>query len=331
MVSFAWRNLLTRPLRTALALVGLSVPILGRDGPVQPLGGAAEPGRGHPQQDPGGDGPPRERPQPRLQRPAGGPGAEVGQDPGRPDRGPRGLEDRPDDRRGQRLQPDARRGRQRQVLPGHPRHARDPGAGHRRPLPTAERRLSQGPAEGEGGGRYPPPRRPGQAPRRHQQEDRRRLRRRPGATQEGRGHAQLDTIKGEPFTIIGIYETGSMFLDVVLVMDISVARRVLGVAPDTVSSYYVEMDDPSTNDAVAARDRGGLRRGRCAEHVGVHGQFRHADGPARQVPADDGQPGAAGGDRRDHQHDADEHDRAVRRVRRPADQRLVARATSWRW
>jgi putative ABC transport system permease protein len=59
-------------------------------------------------------------------------------------------------------------------------------------------------------------------------------------------------IKGEPFTIIGIYETGSMFLDVVLVMDISVARRVLGVAPDTVSSYYVEMDDPSTNDAIAA-------------------------------------------------------------------------------
>src|SRR5215212_5467747 len=29
MGSFAWRNLLTRPLRTALALVGLSIPILG--------------------------------------------------------------------------------------------------------------------------------------------------------------------------------------------------------------------------------------------------------------------------------------------------------------
>src|SRR4051794_40881389 len=29
MGSFAWRNLMTRPLRTALALVGLSVPILG--------------------------------------------------------------------------------------------------------------------------------------------------------------------------------------------------------------------------------------------------------------------------------------------------------------
>ena len=26
---FAWRNLLTRPLRTMLALIGLSIPILG--------------------------------------------------------------------------------------------------------------------------------------------------------------------------------------------------------------------------------------------------------------------------------------------------------------
>ena len=29
MWNFAWRNLLTRPLRTVLALVGLSIPILG--------------------------------------------------------------------------------------------------------------------------------------------------------------------------------------------------------------------------------------------------------------------------------------------------------------
>src|SRR5947209_13953533 len=29
MLTFAWRNLLTRPLRTALALIGLSIPILG--------------------------------------------------------------------------------------------------------------------------------------------------------------------------------------------------------------------------------------------------------------------------------------------------------------
>jgi len=73
------------------------------------------------------------------------------------------------------------------------------------------------------------------------------------ADAQGRPKKVGDTleIKGEPFTIIGIYETGSMFLDVVLVMDISVARRVLGVAPDTVSSYYIEMADPSSNDAIA--------------------------------------------------------------------------------
>ena len=62
---------------------------------------------------------------------------------------------------------------------------------------------------------------------------------------------------------------------------------------------------------------------RRPEHVRVRRQLRHRDGPARHVPADDRQPGAARGRGRDHQHDADEHDRAVRRVRRPADQRLV--------
>ena len=36
------------------------------------------------------------------------------------------------------------------------------------------------------------------------------------------------------------------------------------------------------------------------------------------------------GDRRDHQHDADEHDRAVRRVRRAAGPTAGRRATSWR-
>jgi putative ABC transport system permease protein len=70
---------------------------------------------------------------------------------------------------------------------------------------------------------------------------------------QGRPKKVGDTLKimGEPFTIIGIYETGTMFLDVVLIMDINVARRVLGVAPDTVSSFYVEMVDPSRNDEIA--------------------------------------------------------------------------------
>ena len=50
------------------------------------------------------------------------------------------------------------------------------------------------------------------------------------------------------FTIIGLYETGSMLLDVVVVMDITTARQVLMVSPDTVSSFYVETLDPGRND-----------------------------------------------------------------------------------
>ncbi len=60
------------------------------------------------------------------------------------------------------------------------------------------------------------------------------------------------TIDNKPFEIIGIYDTGSMFLDVVIVMDIGTARKLLGVSEDQVSSFYVEMDDPSQNDRAAA-------------------------------------------------------------------------------
>jgi len=56
-------------------------------------------------------------------------------------------------------------------------------------------------------------------------------------------------IKGKPFHIVGLYETGSMLLDVVIVMDIDTAREVLDVSKDTVMSYYVETDNPARNDA----------------------------------------------------------------------------------
>jgi putative ABC transport system permease protein len=59
-------------------------------------------------------------------------------------------------------------------------------------------------------------------------------------------------IGGRPFTIVGLYDTGSMFLDVVILMDIDVARQVLGLGADTVSNYYVESMDPDGLDAVAA-------------------------------------------------------------------------------
>ncbi len=53
------------------------------------------------------------------------------------------------------------------------------------------------------------------------------------------------------FEIVGIYDTGSMFLDVVIVMDIGTARKLLGVSEDQVSTFYVEMTDPTANDKVS--------------------------------------------------------------------------------
>jgi putative ABC transport system permease protein len=43
-------------------------------------------------------------------------------------------------------------------------------------------------------------------------------------------------IKGQSFTIIGIYDTGSMLLDIVIVMDIGSARKLLEVPDAQVSS-----------------------------------------------------------------------------------------------
>ena len=58
-------------------------------------------------------------------------------------------------------------------------------------------------------------------------------------------------IADKSFTIVGMYETSSILLDVVIVMDIDTARHVLNVGKDTVSSMYVEGLDPGRNDDLA--------------------------------------------------------------------------------
>ena len=57
-------------------------------------------------------------------------------------------------------------------------------------------------------------------------------------------------IGGKPYEIIGLYETGSMLLDVMILMDIDTARKITNVSPDVVSSFYVEGKDPADNDAL---------------------------------------------------------------------------------
>jgi putative ABC transport system permease protein len=56
-----------------------------------------------------------------------------------------------------------------------------------------------------------------------------------------------------PFTIVGIYETKSVLLDVILVMDINTARDLLGAPKDAVSCFYVEANEPTRIDAVTRR------------------------------------------------------------------------------
>ncbi len=58
-------------------------------------------------------------------------------------------------------------------------------------------------------------------------------------------------IGGKSFEIVGLYNTGSMFLDVMILMDIDTARDLLDVPRGSVSSFYVEAEDPAKTDAVA--------------------------------------------------------------------------------
>lgn len=60
-------------------------------------------------------------------------------------------------------------------------------------------------------------------------------------------------IGGEPFEIIGLYETGSILLDVVIVMDLGTLRKFSKLPDDTVSIFYVEAADPAENEALAER------------------------------------------------------------------------------
>ncbi len=59
-------------------------------------------------------------------------------------------------------------------------------------------------------------------------------------------------ISGKPFHIVGIYETGSMLLDVVIVMDIATAREILHRPAGSLSCIYVEGEDAARNDALTA-------------------------------------------------------------------------------
>jgi putative ABC transport system permease protein len=60
-------------------------------------------------------------------------------------------------------------------------------------------------------------------------------------------------IGDKDFTIVGLYETGSLILDATILMDIDTARELLGLGPEVVSTFDVEPVDPAESDALAER------------------------------------------------------------------------------
>ncbi|MDB5352615.1 MAG: ABC-type transport system, involved in lipoprotein release, permease component [Planctomycetota bacterium] len=68
----------------------------------------------------------------------------------------------------------------------------------------------------------------------------------------GKPHKVGDSLRigNERFEIIGLYNTNSLVLDGVALMDIDTARKLLNVSKDKVSSIYVEATDPAKIDQV---------------------------------------------------------------------------------
>lgn len=57
----------------------------------------------------------------------------------------------------------------------------------------------------------------------------------------------------KPFEIVGLYETGSLMIDETIVMEISTARKLLKFDRDKVSAFYVEPDPGGDIDALLDR------------------------------------------------------------------------------
>jgi putative ABC transport system permease protein len=75
----------------------------------------------------------------------------------------------------------------------------------------------------------------------------------PNADGTAKRVGQTIRIGTEDFTIVGLYDTGSLVTDVTIVMDIGVARRLLKVADEAVSTFAVEPFQIADTDALIDR------------------------------------------------------------------------------
>lgn len=55
----------------------------------------------------------------------------------------------------------------------------------------------------------------------------------------------------KPLEVVGVFETGSSILDTAVIVPVTVVRQMKGIGDEWVTSYYVELHDPSGRDAMA--------------------------------------------------------------------------------
>jgi putative ABC transport system permease protein len=75
----------------------------------------------------------------------------------------------------------------------------------------------------------------------------------PGADGSPKKVGQTLRIGNEDFTIVGLYSTDSIITDSIIVMEIGVARKLLGVGEDSVSTFDVEPVNIAETDVLADR------------------------------------------------------------------------------
>ena len=63
------------------------------------------------------------------------------------------------------------------------------------------------------------------------------------------------SINGDEFTIVGIYHCGQLMLDVSIIVDIDVVRRLTRFEPNSACAFYVEPDGTIDNEQLAERIR----------------------------------------------------------------------------
>ena len=79
------------------------------------------------------------------------------------------------------------------------------------------------------------------------------------------------SINGDEFTIVGIYHCGQLMLDVSIIVDIDVVRRLTRFEPNSACAFYVEPDGTVDNEQLAERIREKFRGREIESGVSIAG------------------------------------------------------------